>query len=157
MTVRMLARPAAGILMALLLVACGSGVAAQGQQAAAATAAPATASPATAEDSRIPDAFLGTWTADITEGTASYGTWSLRITPYDMELLNPIAGSEDEYFSLNPKTTSETGVSMWEDPDCEAAEYRWSIDGGLLTFEAVEDTCGDRKAVLTTTSWQQAP
>ena len=136
--------------MALLLVACGSGVAAQGQQAAAATASPA------AGESRIQDAFLGTWTADITEGPSSHGTWSLRITPYDMELLNPMAASEDEYFSLNPKTTSETGVTMWEDPECAGAEYRWSIDGGSLTFEAVEDTCGDRNAVLTTTAWQRS-
>ena len=152
MKIRQLLRPGTGVLVALLLLAgCGSAGAAQGQQAAAATAAPA------AETVRIPDALLGTWKADVIGTSASSGTWTLRITADDMELLNPIATSEDEYFSINPKTISDTGLTLWEEPDCDAAEYEWSIDGGSLTFEAVKDECIDRPAVLTTTAWQRSP
>ena len=151
MTARRLARPGAGVLVALLLLAgCGSAGGVPGQQAAAATAAPSAAA------LQIPEALLGTWEADVVGTSASAGTWTLRITADDMELLNPIATSEDEYVSINPKTISDTGLTLWEEPDCEAAEYEWSIDGGSLTFEAVKDTCIDRPAVLTTTAWQRA-
>ena len=151
MIARRLARPGAAALVALLLLAgCGSAGGVPGQQAAAATAAP----PAVAL--QIPDELLGTWKADVTGTSASSGTWTLRITADDMELLNPIATSDDEYFSINPKTISDTGLTLWEEPDCEAAEYEWSIDGGSLTFEAIKDTCMDRPAVLTTTPWQRS-
>ena len=149
--IRQLAQHGAGILVATLLLAgCGSAGAAQGQQAAAATAAPVT------ESVQIPEALLGTWKADVIGTSASSGTWTLRITADDMELLNPIATSEDEYFSINPKTITDTALTLWEEPDCEAAEYGWSVDGGSLTFEVVTDTCIDRPAVLTTTAWQRA-
>jgi len=149
-------RAAALLLLSGALVAgCGpgSGLGA-GQQAAAATAVPSpTELPS---DGPIPDAFLGTWTAVRSSGTQSHGTWTLKITRDDMQLLNPIATSDADFFSLNPRAATDEGVSFYDDPDCLGASYTWSLAGEALTFAAPHvDSCIDRYWTLTGDPWHR--
>jgi hypothetical protein len=150
-------RHAALLLLAgVLVTGCGSGASlGGGQQAAAATSAPSpTELPS---DGPIPDAFLGTWTVVRDSGTQSHGTWTLRITREDMQLLNPVAKSDAEFFSLNPRAATEEGVSFYTDPDCLGASYRWSLAGDALTFTTDHaDSCIDRYWTLTGDPWHRS-
>jgi len=151
-TVRLLA-PAL-LLSATLLAGCGTGSTGPGQQAAVATAAPtATVLP---PDAPIPDAFLGVWTTQLDSGGQSHGAWKLRITADEMELLNPVASSEAEYFPLHARAASTEGVSFDTDSDCQGASYRWTLDGNTLTLAPVDrDPCPDRWDTLATAPWQR--
>jgi hypothetical protein len=153
--------PATGLAVALATLAtfalagCGAGAGAQGQQAPAATVAPSpTAIP---PDVPIPAAFIGTWKADRSTGTQSHGTWTLRITSDDMELLNPIATSDADFFTLHPRGATPTDISFYADPDCLGASYHWRVDGDALTFTSDHaDSCIDRYSTLTGEPWHRA-
>ena len=144
----------------LLVAACGSAGAAGGQQGAAATAAP-TATVAAATDAppavlTIPASMQGTWTSSVSGTTATSGVWSLRVSKDDIELKNPNA-SDSDYFSISPRSASDTGFDTYADPDCQPATYTWHLDGGKLVLATAEDPCIDRKATLTAGPWTKAP
>src|SRR5262245_6575300 len=106
------------LLVASILAGCGAS-AGPGQQAAAATAAPtATPLPPEAENAPIPEAFRGVWTTDLRTGGQSHGAWRLRITEHEMELLNPVAKSDSDYFPLHSVFATQEGVSFDADADC---------------------------------------
>jgi len=142
------------LLSALLVAGCGKGSTGPGQQAAVATATPsATALP---PDAPIPEAFRGVWTTQLDTGGQSHGAWKLRITADEMELLNPIASSESEYFPLHARAATQEGVSFDDDPDCLGASYRWTLDGDSLTLSPVDrDPCSDRWDTLATMPWHR--
>jgi hypothetical protein len=152
-TVRLLAPT---LLLSMLLACCGSASTGPGQQAAVATATPtATALPA---DAPIPEAFRGVWTTQLDTGGQSHGAWKLRITANDMELLNPAAKSEDEYFQIHPRAATLEGVSFYDDPpaNCPGTSYRWTLDGDTLTLTPVDrDPCPDRWDTLATAPWHR--
>jgi hypothetical protein len=152
-----------------LLEGCGSRASVPGQQAAAGTVAPtATAVPTPAstslpsaaaapQQSPIPEAFRGVWTASLAAGGQSHGAWKLRISAEDMELLNPRAASDADYFSMNPHVATLDGVTFADDPECAGASYHWTIDADTLTFAAVgTDPCSDRFDTLTGSGWQRS-
>jgi|tagenome__1003787_1003787.scaffolds.fasta_scaffold20384941_2 hypothetical protein len=155
------------LVLAIPLVAgCGSAASVPGQQAAAGTIAPTgTAAPTAAPtglpsappDARsIPEAFRGVWTASLAAGGQSHGAWKLRITAEDMELLNPRAASDADYFSMNPHAATLDEVTFADDPECAGASYHWTIDGDTLTFAAQgTDPCSDRFDTLTGSAWQR--
>src|SRR4051794_29280739 len=119
------------LLAATALAGCAASPVRDGQQAAAATVA---ASPTELRpDGPIPEAFIGTWKADRGDGTQSHGTWTLRITSGDMQLLNPVATSDAAFFSLNPAGATPTDISFDTDPDCLGASYHWTVDADALT------------------------
>ena len=67
-----------------------------------------------------------------------------------MELLNPVASSEAEYFPLHARAATQEGVSFYDDPDCLGTSYRWTLEGDDLTFAVVDrDPCGDSWDTLT--------
>ena len=75
-----------------------------------------------------------------------------------MELLNPKAESEAEYFSINPRAASTADFTLWADADCPPATYQWSLSGDTLTLTAVDDPCLDRHDVLSSTPFtREAP
>jgi hypothetical protein len=163
-------RPLALVLvLGIALVAgCGSAATVPGQQAAAGTVAPTgtpapTAAPtnvpsatAAPQQSPIPEAFRGVWTASLAAGGQSHGAWKLRITAEDMELLNPRAASDADYFSMNPHVATLDGVTFADDPECAGASYHWTIDGDTLTFAAAgTDPCSDRFDTLTGSAWHR--
>jgi hypothetical protein len=143
-------------LAALLVAGCGSASTGPGQQAAAATATPApTALP---PDAPIPEAFRGTWTSDLSSGGQSHGVWRLRIGADEMELLNPVAKSEAEYFPLHARAATLEGVSFYADADCQPASYRWNVASDELTLTVVgTDPCSDRWDTLATSPWHREP
>ena len=119
--------------------------------------APATPGPAVA----IPAALRGTWIAKVAGTTATSGAWTLKGTARNLELQNPIAGSDP--FALDPSAISATTLTLPADAGCpdQAAvttgEYTWAITAGTLTFTKVKDSCGDRSGVLTASSWTRKP
>ena len=145
------------LLLALTLAAgCDAGPSRPGQQAAAATATPsATELP---PDGPVPEAYRGLWESNLVTGGQSHGTWKLRIGEDELELLNPIAKSEAEYFPLHARAATEEGISFYADPDCQGASYQWSLEGEELTFTVVDrDPCGDRWDTLAGGTWHRVP
>jgi hypothetical protein len=143
---------------ATLLAGCGPAATGPGQQAAVATATPsATALP---PDAPIPEAFRGVWTTQLDTGGQSHGAWKLRITADELELHNPVAPSEDEYFQLHARAATQEGVSFYDDPpeNCPGTSYRWTLDGDTLTLTPVDrDPCPDRWDTLATKAWHRIP
>jgi hypothetical protein len=89
--------------------------------------------------------------------TASEGGWKLDITSSDLLLTNPIGGDS---FSIDPTGVGETSMTLRSGDDCASqadARYTIALKGTSMTLTALEDTCGDRKAVLTTTPWTREP
>ncbi|MFL5713907.1 MAG: hypothetical protein ACJ769_04500 [Chloroflexota bacterium] len=141
------------VLGASLVAGCGSGSTHPGQQAAAAATPSATVLPS---DAPIPAAFRGVWTTGLSGGGESHGLWKLRITPDEMELLNPVAESELDYFPLHATGATPEGVSFAADADCEPASYRWVLAGDTLTLTVVgTDSCTDRQDTLTGAAWHR--
>ena len=152
-TARLLA-PTLLILATTVFAGCGSETPRLGQQAAVATATPA-ATPLPS-DAPIPEAFRGVWTTQLDAGGQSHGGWKLRITENDMELLNPVASSEADYFPLHARAATQEGVSFYDDPDCLGTSYRWTLEGDDLTLAVVDrDPCGDRWDTLTGGTWHR--
>lgn len=152
-----------------LLEGCGSAATVPGQQAAAGTVAPTNTPAPTAAvtnlpsatpaepKSPIPETFRGVWTSNLAAGGQSHGGWKLRITADDMELLNPRAASDADYFSIHPEGATPQGVSFADDPDCSGASYHWSLAGDALTLAAVgTDPCSDRFDTLTGSAWHRS-
>jgi hypothetical protein len=144
------------LLAASMLAACDASAGREGQQAAAATATPsATALP---PDAPIPEAFRGMWTSSLASGGQSHGTWKLSITEREMELLNPVATSDAEWFPLHAGAATQEGVSFRGDQDCLGVSYRWALAGDELTFKVVDrDPCSDRWDTLAGATWHRAP
>jgi len=145
------------LVLALTVVAgCDAGPPRPGQQAAGATATPtATELPS---DAPIPEAFRGLWTSDLSSGSQSHGLWHLRIGAGEMELLNPKAKDETEYFRLHARAATDAGVSFYTDPDCDGASYQWALAGDELTFTPMGiDPCPDRWSTLASQPWHRVP
>ena len=155
MIVRSITRlvPVCLILGAAVVAGCGTAPSAAGQQAAAAVVTPEPSLPPVDNPLHIPAGFVGTWTSNITSGTSSHGVWRLRISADDMELLNPVAHSDSDYFTLHPRSASDTVLSLFADGDCPAALYDWALAGGTLALTAIDDSCEDRHDVLTSGPW----
>lgn len=147
-----------------LVTACGAGAGGGGQQAAAATVAvtapPASPSPSDsspdAPQVTIPASLIATWTVAVSAAGPTPGVWTLRATPHDLQLRNPIAG-QDEFFGLNPVRVTDVEIDFGKDPDCDAAQYTWHVTGDRLTLMTASDTCGDRHAILTAGTWTRQP
>ncbi|MBI3745472.1 MAG: hypothetical protein HY264_02890 [Chloroflexi bacterium] len=120
---------------------------------------PAT-SPAASNPGTIPAALRGTYTADIEGTTATSGVWTLTITETDVLITNP---HSSEPFSVDPHEVTETLMTLVPAQDCPdqsvvtTGRYSISLQGDKLTFTAVQDSCGDRKAVLSTSTWTRKP
>jgi hypothetical protein len=118
-------------------------------------ATPATSAQASTGGTTPPD-LRGTYTADIEGTTATSGIWTLTITETDVLITNP-GGSEP--FSVDPHEVTETSLLVVPSQDCPDqstvtdGEYAISLKGNVLTFTALHDSCGDRKAVLATAPW----
>ena len=146
-----------GFLLAALAV---GGCAVKPTPSPTAATIPATASAGPSNAATTPPSLRGTYTADIEGTTASSGVWTLTITPTDVLITNP---RSTEPFSVDPHEISETRLVVLAAPDCPDqasvtdGEYAISLQGDTLTFTAVHDSCGDRKAVLATTPWIRKP
>jgi hypothetical protein len=103
-----------------------------------------------------PGDLRGTYTADVEGTTASSGVWTLTITATDVLITNP---GDTTPFSVDPTDLSESTLMVAASQDCPdqssitGGEYSVSLQGATLTFKAVRDSCGDRKAVLSTVPW----
>ena len=100
----------------------------------------------------------GTYTATIPSGVnAAPGEWTLTVTTNGLGFTHPYghrfsAGSIEEI--------SATEIVLAPDPECPVQEgtptngrYRWSVEGALLTFEVISDSCRDRIDTLTSSEW----
>ena len=75
-----------------------------------------------------------------------------------MELLNPVAKSEADYFPLHAHAATAEGVSFRADQDCEPASYTWDLSGDELTLTVVgTDPCSDRWDTLAAMPWHREP
>lgn len=107
-----------------------------------------------------PPDLRGTYTADIEGTTATSGVWTLTITETDVLITNP---HSTEPFSVDPREVTETLMTLLPAQDCPdqsqatAGQYSISLQGDKLTLTAVQDSCGDRKAVLSTAPWTREP
>ena len=107
-----------------------------------------------------PPDLRGTYTADIEGTTATSGVWTLTITETDVLITNP---HSTEPFSVDPHEVTETLLTLMPAQDCPdqsevtTGQYSISLQGDKLTFTAVQDSCGDRKAVLSTAPWTRKP
>ena len=125
---------------------------------AGATGTPATSPAASA--GTVPAALRGTYTADIEGTTATSGVWTLTITETDVLITNP---NSSEPFSVDPHEVTATTMTLVPAPDCPdqsvatVGQYAIKLEGDKLTFTAVQDSCGDRKAVLSTATWTRKP
>jgi hypothetical protein len=145
-------------ILALVLGACsGSTTSGTGQQAPAATVAPASTGPTTVPFPGVvmPKELLGTWIADVRQPGPSTGLWRLRVTEHLMELKNPAAASDADYFWLWTDKIDGKTFHMAADADCPAATYSWALQAGQLVMTSTDDTskntpCSDRHVVLTT-------
>jgi hypothetical protein len=105
----------------------------------------------------VPASLIGTYEASVVGTTASSGIWKLEIKPWDLLLTNPVGG---DAFSIDPVTVDATQMTLRSSSDCEDqtdGQYTISLKGTQLTFTAIRDGCGDRKATLTTTPWTRRP
>jgi hypothetical protein len=142
-----------GAIVAIALGACSGTSAGAGQQGAAASVAPASAVPTTVPypDVAMPAALRGIWTARIQGGNGpAEGIWRLRVTEHLMELKNPHEATDAGYFSLSADRIDGTSFHLASDADCGTADYTWAVSGSQLVMSTANDTCGDRKTVLTT-------
>jgi len=145
-----------------ILAASTAGCAGPGAASPAPTPTPAPQLTATALVSMappalaIPQVLQGLWTASVSGTTATSGAWKLNVTTTDMLLQNPIG--EDE-FSINPIAATDSTLTLAADPGCpdqatvSQGKYTYVLSAGKLTISAIDDTCGDRRGVLTDTSW----
>jgi hypothetical protein len=154
---------------ALAVGACSSGAsptpsASVAQAASVAPTAIASAGPTAiaslAPPVVVPAALRGTYTAAVNGTTASSGTWTMEMTASDILLTNPIGG---DAFSVDPSAVSETSLTVRPSSDCPDqatitdGQYTMSLSGATLTITALHDSCGDRKATLSTTAWTRKP
>lgn len=118
------------------------------------------AGPAASNTRTTPPDLRGTYTADIEGTTASSGIWTLTITETDVLITNP---RSTEPFSVDPHEVTETKLVVLASQDCPDqstvtdGEYTMKLEGDKLTFTALHDSCGDRKAVLATEPWTRTP
>ena len=155
-------RTAVGLLLATLAVggcSAGPGRPSRSVSPAAVEPTPATAvpSPSTVGGLVVPSELRGSYRASVVGTTASEGAWKLDISASDLLLTNPIGGDP---FSIDPTGIDATRMTLRSGQDCDAqrdASYTIALEGSLLIVRALEDTCADRKAVLTTTSWTRVP
>ena len=114
-----------------------------------------TAGQASAAGRVVPEALRGTWTADVRGTTASSGTWTLLISESNLALGNPIGGDP---FTLDPVSISATAMVLPADAGCPdqsvvtPGTYTLAISGDTVRITG-SDSCGDRRAVLTTGPW----
>ena len=140
-------------ILALVLGACSaSTTSGTGQQAPAATVAPASTGPTTVPFPGVsmPSELLGVWTANVQREGPTSGIWRLRVTDHLMELKNPQGASDADYFWLWTDRIDGTSFHEAADADCSQATYQWAITAGQLVMTTADDTCGDRKVILTT-------
>ena len=145
-----------------IVAASTAGCAGSGAASLAPTLTPAPQPTATALVSTapaalaIPQALQGLWIASVTGTTATSGAWKLNVSATDMLLKNPIGGDE---FSINPIAATDSTLTLAADPGCPdqatvgQGNYAYVLSADKLTIRAIDDTCGDRKGVLTQTSW----
>ena len=146
-----------GFLLAALAV---GGCAVKPTPSPTAATIPATASAGPSNAATTPPSLRGTYTADIEGTTASSGIWTLTITETDVLITNP---RSTEPFSVDPHEVTETKLVVLASQDCPDqstvtdGEYTMKLEGDKLTFTALHDSCGDRKAVLATEPWTRTP
>ena len=145
------------MVVGVALAACGSATSGSGQQAPASLQVPASAVPTTLPFPSVvmPKELLGVWIANVQKPGPSNGIWRLRITEHLMELKNPAAASDADYFWLWTDRIDGTSFHMAADSDCKGATYTWAIQGGQLLMTTADDArtsdpCGDRTVTLTT-------
>jgi len=141
----------------LILAACGGSTQGVAQQGAAATvAAPSTAATTLPfPDVVMPKDLLGVWTANVQRPGPSNGLWRIRITEHLMELKNPAAASDSDYFWLWTDRIDDRTFHMAADADCPAATYTWSVQASQLVMTTTDDNstndpCSDRMVTLPT-------
>jgi hypothetical protein len=146
-----------GFVLALLTV---SGCAVKDTPSASASAGAPGTSAQPSNSATTPPDLRGTYTADIEGTTATSGVWTLVITETDVLITNP---NSNEPFSVDPHEVTETRLLVVPSADCPDqstvtdGEYVISLQGDKLTFTAVHDSCGDRKATLSTSPWTRKP
>ena len=107
----------------------------------------------------VPAALLGTWTADVQGTTASSGTWTLVVAANNLTLHNPVGGDP---FTLDPIAITTTSMVLPADSGCPdqttvtSGTYTLTLTGNTLVITG-SDSCGDRRAVLTTAPWLRHP
>jgi hypothetical protein len=88
------------------------------------------------------------------------GRWQLLLTSPTEAYFQPPEGPS---FPVgNPVATEDDRVTFGPDAGCPTqtgapgnGTYTWSLDGDILTFTEVEDTCRDRVFVLTSQPWKK--
>lgn len=139
-----------------LAAACAGSPAQSVAPTSAATVSPATQS-ASADVAAI-SALIGTYGATIPSGVnAAPGKWRLTIDEAGLMFTHP------EGHRFNPGAVlgvTATEIVLAPDPQCPVQEgtptegrYRWRLEGDILRFEVVSDSCQDRADTLTSSDW----
>jgi hypothetical protein len=153
----------ASLVLAIQVAGCNGSPLAVAQEGAASVApttvaptGPATVPPIAPFPSVVmPDQLRGLWTADVQRRGPTNGAWSLGISEHGMELKNPIAATDDDYFWLSVDRIDDRSFHLAADEDCGPATYAWAIEAGQLAMTTTDDAvtddgCGDRRVTLTT-------
>jgi hypothetical protein len=147
-------------LTAIAFAACGGSIQGAGQQAPATTVAAApSATPRIAPypDVVMPESLRGTWIANVQRPGPSNGIWRLRVSEHGMELKNPAAGSDEDFFWVMTDRIDGTSFHIAHDADCPELTFSWKVTGDELVMTTsrpqpttTDDLCGDPVVTLTT-------
>lgn len=110
---------------------------------------------------QVPESLQGTWKGMLEGTTASSGRWTLTITENEMLLTNPHPGSDP--FPIGLTAITDDQVTFVADSECSdhgpvrEGKYSYVLSGQQLAFTMIDDSCGDRIAVVSKTPWERQP
>jgi hypothetical protein len=127
-----------------------------------AAATPTVAPTGTPYHVNVPEALRGRWHGIIAGPRVTPGDWAMEITNNEIIVTNP-KGTVNDAFAVGVTDITGDHVTFWDDPEClpvgldTEGTYTYALQDDSLVFTEIDDSCGDRLALLTGATWMRLP